>query len=209
MNNKRVLLISYHFPPSTEVGGKRISDFARMLSEFGWDTYVLTVKDRYLGGFDSERLKDLGRITVFKAGRIPNIKHVYLRLKAFYLKKIKKSSVDINELEKLFVHTECNTTFRKIKDWVEMLFIGFPDEYRTWIIPAVFKSVKEIKRYKIDYIVTTLPPPSAHLIGLLVKKITGVKWVADYRDPWLTPVDYTKPMPSRLLFTKVEPLPIV
>ncbi|GAX62982.1 glycosyltransferase [Candidatus Scalindua japonica] len=203
MHKKKVLLISYHFPPSTEVGGKRIFNFARILPLNGWNTYVLTIKDRYLSALDTAKLKDLDMVTVFKAGRLPNIKQGYLLLKGFYLKRIKKSGVTLDELEESFVHPEYDTIAQKLKDLVEMLFIGFPDEYRTWTIPALFKAVKEIKRNKIDCIVTSSPPVTSHVVGLLVKKITGVKWIADFRDPWLTPVDYTKPRPSRLLYTKI------
>ena len=61
-----------------------------------------------------------------------------------------------------------------------------PDTEKGWIFPAVFRASWEIKRKNIDYILTSAPPYSVHLIGLLVKIITGVRWVVDFRDPWMS-----------------------
>jgi glycosyltransferase involved in cell wall biosynthesis/2-polyprenyl-3-methyl-5-hydroxy-6-metoxy-1,4-benzoquinol methylase len=54
-------------------------------------------------------------------------------------------------------------------------------------VPAVIEAVRAIRREKIEYILTSCPPYSAHLVGLLAKWTTGVRWwVADFRDPWMT-----------------------
>ena len=63
--------------------------------------------------------------------------------------------------------------------------------------------MREIKHEKIDYIFTTCPPYSVHLIGLLLKMITGVKWIADFRDPWMT-TGSKRTYPTCLLSLKIE-----
>ena len=45
---------------------------------------------------------------------------------------------------------------------------------------------KYIEENNIDTIITSGPPHSLHLIGLQLKKDLGVKWFADFRDPWTT-----------------------
>lgn len=66
-------------------------------------------------------------------------------------------------------------------------FLSLPDSQRTWIGPAVLEAVRAIRREDIACILTSCPPYSAHLVGLLVKWITGVPlWIADFRDPWMT-----------------------
>lgn len=56
-NLKKLLIISYHFPPDAEVGGIRVAKFARYLPEFGYEPYVSTVKDRYCSGDKSPPVK--------------------------------------------------------------------------------------------------------------------------------------------------------
>jgi glycosyltransferase involved in cell wall biosynthesis len=69
-----------------------------------------------------------------------------------------------------------------------MLFIRgnffIPDARKFWIKPSVKYLSKYLKEHEIDTIITTGPPHSMHLIGLQLKKETGVKWIADFRDPW-------------------------
>lgn len=62
-----------------------------------------------------------------------------------------------------------------------------PDENRNWIIPAVLRAASVIQKNNIEVIFTTAPPFSSHLIGLLLKNMFNVKWIVDFRDPWIKP----------------------
>jgi len=59
-----------------------------------------------------------------------------------------------------------------------------PDARKFWIKPSVNFLKKEIERDDYKAIITTGPPHSLHIIGLSLKKETGCKWIADFRDPW-------------------------
>ena len=72
----------------------------------------------------------------------------------------------------------------KLRRYV-LSFLSLPDSQRNWVWPAVFKAVSIIKRNRIDVILTSCPPYSAHLIGLMAKWLTNVQWVVDFRDPWM------------------------
>lgn len=63
-------------------------------------------------------------------------------------------------------------------------WIQFPDKEASWVITAFLRALGIIKREKIPIIYTTSPPHSTHLIGYLCKQVTGVKWIADFRDLW-------------------------
>lgn len=63
-------------------------------------------------------------------------------------------------------------------------FLAVPDRFGSWRRPAVRAGVEIAARDGIDAIYTTYPIPSAHLIGLRLKRKTGLPWVADFRDPW-------------------------
>ncbi|HOO89537.1 MAG TPA: glycosyltransferase [Syntrophales bacterium] len=63
-------------------------------------------------------------------------------------------------------------------------WIQFPDKEASWIVTAFPKALGIIQREKIPIIYTTSPPHSTHLVGYLCKLVTGVKWIADFRDLW-------------------------
>ena len=185
---KKILLISYHFPPSIAVGGTRTSNFAKHLPLFGWNTYVLTIEDHYLDKkVDYKRLKGLESIKIYKTNQYPTIRQAYLRLQAIYHSILKKERITLNDIEKSYVPSDnTENAFQKIKRWFIFLFLILPDTERRWIIPAVIRAVREIRQEKFDCILTSCPPYSTHIIGLLLKMIFGINWIADFRDPWIT-----------------------
>jgi len=62
-------------------------------------------------------------------------------------------------------------------------FSAFPDRFVSWYLPAVIKGMWLIWRYKPRVIFSSFPYYTAHWVGLTLSKITGLPWVADYRDP--------------------------
>ena len=189
---KKILLISYHFPPSAEVGGLRIANFTKYLLLFGWNTYVLTIMDHYLKKVDTERFKDVETMNIFKTEQLPSIRQTYLGLKKIYFRILKRQSIPLDESENHYFRPNFKVVGKenisqKLKRYL-ISFITRPDLETNWILPAVLKAIREIRRKKIGYILTSCPPYSVHIIGLLVKRITGVKWIADFRDPWMTTV---------------------
>jgi glycosyltransferase involved in cell wall biosynthesis len=81
-----------------------------------------------------------------------------------------------------------------------------PDQELGWLIPATFKGIRLIREKKITHLMTTAPPFTSQLVGLAIKRFTGVRWVADFRDPWSLRDKYTPPgnritdaMESRLI----------
>lgn len=78
---------------------------------------------------------------------------------------------------------------RDVKDqWgikgVYPAWLAVPDRYGSWRRPAVRAGMEIIAQHKVDAIYTTYPIPSAHLIGLRLKRKTGLPWIVDFRDPW-------------------------
>ena len=76
---------------------------------------------------------------------------------------------------------------RSIKDNIMIWIRGnllIPDPRVFWVRPAAKRAIKLIEEEGIPTIITTGPPHSIHLIGKRVKRKTGVKWLADFRDPW-------------------------
>ncbi len=70
-----------------------------------------------------------------------------------------------------------------LKSWFYTLFF-LPDEFVGWLPFAVWRAKRLIRERKMDIIYSSAPPNSTHLIAMLLKKLTGVPWVADFRDLW-------------------------
>lgn len=60
-----------------------------------------------------------------------------------------------------------------------------PDDQIGWLVPAVAAGLRICRKAPIHAIVTSGPPQTAHLIGLWLKYFTTLRWIADFRDPWI------------------------
>ena len=65
-------------------------------------------------------------------------------------------------------------------------FVALPDGYVSWLPFAVARSLRVIRQEKPAVLMTSGPPSTAHCIGLAIKRLTGLPWLADLRDPWQT-----------------------
>jgi glycosyltransferase involved in cell wall biosynthesis len=63
-------------------------------------------------------------------------------------------------------------------------FVEIPDRYVSWLPVALSRALRIIRADDIDAVFSTSPIPTAHLIALGIKVVTGLPWVADFRDPW-------------------------
>lgn len=189
--SRKILFISYHFPPSAEVGGLRIANFAGRLPRFGWNACVLTVKDRYLQAVDPERLEGVVATRIFKAGRTPTLSQAYVACRNAVnrlLQRREPASGNANLNGPGFVGPGKGeeSLSRTLRRYI-LSFLTLPDGQRNWVLPAVLEAVRIVRREKIECILTSCPPYSTHLVGLLVKWIARVPWwIADFRDPWMT-----------------------
>lgn len=82
-------------------------------------------------------------------------------------------------------------------------FMALPDRWVSWVIGAVWSGLRIIRNDRPDMIYTTYPIPSSHLIGFLLHKITGVPWVAEFRDP-MVEVDYPADRTQRRIRVWIE-----
>ena len=192
MNKKRILLISYHFPPSPAVGGLRIAGFARHLPFYGWEPCVLTIPENYVQNPDHDRLHGLKGLKILRAPTLPGMLQTYLKLKALYVSLMRGKKVSVSDLEYEYSMAGSNTinksnnTQKRLKNFLFSL-LTLPDGERNWLIPGFLTALREIRRTGIKAILTSSPPHSVQLIGLLLKKLCNIYWIADFRDPWINP----------------------
>ena len=177
----KVLVITYYWPPAGGSGVQRWLKFVKYLPEFGVTPVVFTVDDPEYAVLDSSLNDDVSdQLTVLK-GKIwePNQ----------LLKKLggKKKKVSAG-----FLDAKPSLTDRILRYVRANFFI--PDSRKFWVKPSVKFLSDHLKNHDFDVIVTTGPPHSVHLIGLELKRRFGLKWIADFRDPW-TSIDYFHNLP--------------
>lgn len=172
---KKVLIITYYWPPSGGSGVQRWVKFTKYLRSFGWEPIIYTVTDGEYPVLDQSLAKDIPEDT--RVLRRPIFEPFTLYKKFTGRKSGDRLQVGIIEQAKKGSWKD------KFSLWIRSnIFI--PDARMFWIKP----SVKYLKHYlsanPVDVVISTGPPHSAHLIALELKKSLGIKWLADFRDPW-------------------------
>lgn len=182
MANKKILIITYYWPPAGGAGVQRWLKFVKYLPDFNIEPLVVTVHPSMAEypQKDESLLKDIAKdLKIYTT----NSKSVYNLYKKFTHSKTAPYGGFANE---------ANPSFKqKISRFIRGNFF-LPDPRREWNKYAYQQVIHLIKEYSIDTVITTGPPNSTHLIGLKLKRnIHNIKWIADFRDPW-TDLYYNK-----------------
>lgn len=166
MAKEKVLIIAYYFPPMGGGGVQRTAKFAKYLAELGWEPIILTVHDAIYSKtnrpLDYTLLDDIPQ----------NVK--IARTNAIDLGRM-SSSIKSAKTKK--------PTIKSFINKIGGLLIN-PDAQMLWIPVAINRALNLVRKFDINIIYTTANPWSDHIIGLMLKHITGLPWIADYRDPW-------------------------
>lgn len=176
MEQKKLLIITYYFPPAGGPGVQRWLKFVKYLPEFDVQPIVYVPENPTYPIVDEGLISEISdKVIVLKN----KIWEPYQLASVFSKNKTKKISSGI------FPQKKKQTFLDKTFLWVRgNLFI--PDARVFWVKPSVSYLEKYIQENNIDTIVTSGPPHSLHLIGLELQKKLNVKWFADFRDPWTT-----------------------
>ncbi|WP_125719363.1 glycosyltransferase family 4 protein [Flavobacterium ustbae] len=176
MEQKKLLIITYYFPPAGGPGVQRWLKFVKYLPEFDVQPIVYVPENPTYPIVDEGLVSEISdQVIVLKN----KIWEPYQLASVFSKNKTKKISSGI------FPQKKKQTFLDKTFLWVRgNLFI--PDARVFWVKPSVSYLEKYIKENNIDTIVTSGPPHSLHLIGLELQQKLKVKWFADFRDPWTT-----------------------
>jgi glycosyltransferase involved in cell wall biosynthesis len=190
---KKVLIITYYWPPSGGAGVQRWLKFAKYLPEFGWQPVILTVDPKYA----SFPQRDESLALEVDAGCM-----VYTT-KSFELYNLYKLISGKKEVPYGgFANESKEGLFQKASKFLRGNFL-LPDPRRGWNKYALKKAEELIREFKIDTVVTTSPPHSTQLIGLKLKQKFNIRWIADLRDPW-TDIYYYNQFKHTALARKID-----
>jgi glycosyltransferase involved in cell wall biosynthesis len=170
---KKILLVTYYWPPNGGAGVQRWLKMSKYLVEQGFSVSVYTPENPEYSAYDESLIDDIHPdITVYKRP----IWEPYSLYRKFVGGKSSNSTNYLNKGEK-------NGLLHRLSQWVRgSVFI--PDPRAFWVNPSIRYLSKLVKKESFDVVISTGPPHSMHVIALGLKKKFNIPWIADFRDPW-------------------------
>jgi hypothetical protein len=173
---KKVLIVTYYFPPSGGPGVQRVLKFVKYLPEFGWQPVVLTVQDGDYPARDESLLAEIPQhATVFRT-KIFEPYRLYRKLTG----KPANAAVDVENIPQ---GGKKKSLAESVAEFVRSTFF-IPDARIGWYPYAVPEGLRIIKEQSIEAIYSSSPPYTTAVIARRLHRATGVPWVAGFRDPW-------------------------
>ena len=151
---RRALVIAYFFPPLGGAGVQRTLKFVKYLPEFGWRTTVVSTRSRLYPTRDDGLVEEIPAAT--RVVRPPALP--LARWLAIALHKL---------------------GLMRLK-----AYVSWPDGGLGWVPSALVAAWREVRRERPDVIFSTSAPYGGHLVALAIHRLTGIPWVADFRDEW-------------------------
>jgi glycosyltransferase involved in cell wall biosynthesis len=172
---KRVLIITYYWPPNGGAGVYRWLKLSKLLPEHGWQPVIYTPENPEVVADDPGLLRDVRNdIEVIKQP----ITEPFTLYKRFTGRNVKE------KVQVGFLNEKKQGGWKEdFALWVRSNFF-IPDARVWWVRPSVKFLKGYLRKNPVDAIISTGPPHSMHLIALDLKRELGVKWIADFRDPW-------------------------
>ena len=174
--SKKLLIITYYWPPAGGPGVQRWLKFVKYLPEFDVQPIVYVPENPTYPILDQQLESEVSDKAIILKKSIFEPYQLASFLSKNKTKKISSGIIPNQKKQSLL---------EKLMLWVRgNLFI--PDARVFWVQPSVSFLEKYIQENEIDTIITSGPPHSLHLIGLELKQKLNITWLADFRDPWTT-----------------------
>ncbi|HWL09330.1 MAG TPA: glycosyltransferase [Planctomicrobium sp.] len=171
---RRVLFVSYLFPPTGGVGVHRVSKFVKYLPESDWNSSVLTVSNASVPLHDASLVRDIPAGTLIR------------RAKTYEPGYALKAAVSGSKQDARQKNHLKDKLIRVVKNGVRQVANTLlqPDAQILWHPNAYREGMKLLADTPHDAIVATGPPFSSFLLGAKLSRKTGLPLILDYRDEW-------------------------
>lgn len=153
-DRRRVLVLAYYFPPVGGAGVQRTLKFVKYLAQLGWDATVISTRSRAYGARDESLVAEVPPTT--RVVRTPALP--LARYLGYALHRLR---------------------LKRVRSYVL-----WPDGGLGWMPFAFVAAMRSARRDRPDVLFSTSAPYGAHLVALAVARLTGLPWVADFRDEW-------------------------
>jgi len=168
----KIVLIAYHFPPDPAVGALRAGRIAHALQAAG---HIVTVITARLPGERTRRRGAAPGLDVWAVRCLPTLRDTYGWVRR-RLRPRRTAGAGTPP------QTQGRDWPDRVSGWKRHLgaLLWLPDDRTGFVIPALLAAL----RAGADLVYTTAPPFSGHLVGLVLRRATGLPWAAEFRDPW-------------------------
>ncbi|MEI8134458.1 MAG: hypothetical protein WCH46_05180 [bacterium] len=172
---KYVLFITYYFPPAGGPGVQRVTKFIKYLRDFGWTPIILAPDNPEYQARDESLVKELPADLIVHRSHIFEPYDLYRK----FTGTKEGLSLDIN----VFGDDQKQSLKQRIAHFIRATFF-IPDARIGWYRSAVKEAKVIVKKYPIQMIYSSSPPYTVSVIARRVSKITGIPYIAGFRDPW-------------------------
>ncbi len=192
---RRVAIVAYWYPPFNAVGGQRAAALARYLPHFGWEPVVVTVKPA--GGPYVDPPAEEPDLTAGEVIRLSD-RSLHPRLFRFLMREGPGGRVD-----RWAAAGARESGPLRAAHWLYRQWLSFPDEVWPWLIDS--RRVRALlHERRVNAIISTSPPATAHLLAARAARALGVPWLADYRDLWSQRSAWARVWPLRAMERRIE-----
>ena len=179
--DRRLLVVTYHFPPDEAVGGLRWAGLSKYLARRGWEVHVVTAAM----GEDAE--VEPG-VVVHRFPRRRTLNDLYRETVVQRRNERIPPALPAGEQPPTSDHppllmSQALTWFRRTVGTT----LSFPDDGRGWVLKAAFKTRQLLRGQRFCAVVSSGPPHSAHLAAMMALAGSGIPYWIDMRDPWYEP----------------------
>ena len=176
MLNKKILIITYYWPPAGGPGVQRWLKFVKYLPDYGFQPIVYVPKNPTYPIIDDGLVAEISSEAIVLKHKIFEPYQI-----ATFFSKNKTKNISAG----IIPNQKKQTFIVKFLLWIRgNIFI--PDARFLWVKPSVKFLQDYIIANNIQTIITSGPPHSLHLIGLQLQQGLNIRWLADFRDPWTT-----------------------
>ena len=182
--DRRVLVISYYYPPYGSVGATRVSKMTRYLADHGWQATVLTV-----AGDDRPAEVDI---------EIP-ASNIHRVAQQFDVMRGPRTLLGRKSVEgrRFSTHRRWKSSALWHVGMVYRNLVCLPDPQIGWLRPAQREAMRLVNDVRPHVLLSSSFPNTSHLIGARVAASSGVPWVAELRDLWTDNHNFRRVEPLR------------
>jgi len=174
---RRLLVISFHYPPDGSIGGQRWAGLSKYLARAGWEVHVVTA-------------------SAPKGYAMPSGVHRHFRprrrtLNEWYRARVSARAADAGSDGASLPQSGKRPGGRLTRALILARRIagsaaGLPDQGRGWIIRASGAALSLMRSREFDCVISSGPPHSAHFAALIATLGRRTEFWIDMRDPWST-----------------------
>ena len=175
--SSRVLLVTYHFPPSGGIGPQRALSYCKYLVRLGHDVLVLAPRRTLTHVYDPQLLNTVpSEVRILRALN-PEVPYAWRGV----ARRMAGRSAALVKTKSVKKTSGLPSLAGRLMEW-----ISFPDPQKTWAPFAIRKAADAIRRHRIDTVIITVPPFSSLRIGIEIKRrFPAVRLINDFRDEWI------------------------